>query len=158
MAESFTSKIIYKPGTTNVVAGALFRIKINNITNSDLEQSNSDQNTQHSAESSFENVIQETRKPLNEFQQQLLLTKGRYTIHESLNVFDKTRHIIKYDTPENLIEILREYLKPNITVGIHCNLEDLYHIQLPFKNNFTTNFFILKYFYKTWKIMKIKLL
>ncbi len=50
-------KIIYKPGTTNVVADALSRIKINNITNSDLEQSDSDQNTQHSAESSFENVI-----------------------------------------------------------------------------------------------------
>ncbi len=47
--ESFPPKIIYKFGTTNVVADAL--------SNSDLEQSNSDKNTQHSAESSFENVI-----------------------------------------------------------------------------------------------------
>jgi len=62
-------------------------IQINNITNSDVdvsEQSNSDQDTQHSAESSFENVIQETHKPLNQFKQQLLLTSGKYTIHESL--------------------------------------------------------------------------
>jgi len=33
-------------------------------------------------------------------------------------------------------KILREYPKPNITVGIHCTLEDLYHIQLQLKNNF----------------------
>ncbi len=37
--ESFTQKIIYKPGTTNVVADALSPIKINNITNNDIEQS-----------------------------------------------------------------------------------------------------------------------
>jgi len=74
---------------------ALSRIKIYNITSSDLfisEQLNSDQDTQHFAESSFENVIQETRKPINQFKQKLLLTRGRYAIHESLEVFDKTRH------------------------------------------------------------------
>jgi len=65
--ESSTPKIIYKHGTTNVVADALSRIQINNITDSDVEQSNSDQNTQHSAKCSLENVIQETRKPLNQF-------------------------------------------------------------------------------------------
>jgi len=91
--ESFTPKIIYKPGTTNVVADALSRIQINNITDSDVEQSNSDQNTQHSAKSSFENVIQEARKPLIQFKQQLLLTTGRFTIHESLEVFGRTRHL-----------------------------------------------------------------
>ncbi len=37
--ESYTPKIIYKPGTTNVVADALSPIKINNITNNDIEQS-----------------------------------------------------------------------------------------------------------------------
>ncbi len=147
--ESFTPKIKYKPGTTNVVADALSRIQINNITNSDInesEQSNSDQDTQHSAESSFENVIQETRKPLNQFKQQLLLTKGRYTIHESLVVFGKTRHIIEYDTVENLVTILREYLPPNITVGIHCSLEDLYHIQVSFRNSFTNKFLFTRIF------------
>jgi len=75
--ESLTPKIIYKPGTTNIVADALSRIQINNITNSDIdvsEQSNSDLDIQHSAESSYENVIRETRKPLNQFKQKLLLT------------------------------------------------------------------------------------
>jgi len=37
--ERFTAKIIYKPGTTNVVADALSQIQINNITDSDVEQS-----------------------------------------------------------------------------------------------------------------------
>jgi len=60
--ESCSFKIIYKPGATNVVADALSRIQINNKPESN--ESVSDQNTQHSVESSFENVIQETRKTL----------------------------------------------------------------------------------------------
>jgi len=124
--ESYSPKIIYKPGATNVVADALSRIQINILTKSN--ESVSDQNTQHSAESSsFENVIQETRIPLNQFKQQLLIATGRYTVHESINVFGNTRHIIEYDTPKNLISILREYISPNIT-GVHCTLEDFYRI------------------------------
>jgi len=41
--ESFTPKVIYKPGTTNVVAEALSRIQINNLT--DINESLSDQNS-----------------------------------------------------------------------------------------------------------------
>jgi len=73
--ESYFPKIIYKPGSTNVVADAVSRIQINNLT--DSNETFSDQNTQHSAESSFENVIQETRKPLNQFKQKLLIATGR---------------------------------------------------------------------------------
>jgi len=142
--ESYSPKIIYKPGSTNVVADALSRIQINNLT--DSNESVSDQNTQHSAESSFENVMQETRKPLNQFKQQLLIATGRYTIHEMVNIFGNTRHIIEFDTPENLVSILREYIPPNITIGIHCTLEDLYKIQNPLKENFTNKFLYTKIF------------
>jgi len=83
--ESFTPKVIYTPGITNVVADALSRIQINNLT--DSNESVSDLNTQYSAESSFENVTQETRKPLNQFKQQLQLATGRYTIHKSNYIF-----------------------------------------------------------------------
>jgi len=65
--KSYSPKIIYKPGSTNAVADALSRIQINNL--NDSNESASDQNTQHSAERSFKNVIQETRKPLNQFKQ-----------------------------------------------------------------------------------------
>jgi len=90
--ESYSPEIIYKPGSTNVVADALSRIQINNLT--DSNETLSDKNTQHSAESSFENVIQETRKPLNQFKQQLLIATGRYTIHEMVNIFGNTIHLI----------------------------------------------------------------
>jgi len=63
-----------------------------------------------------------------------------------LGVFDKTRHIIEYDTLENLVGILNYYLPPNRTVGIHCILEELYHIQLSLKNNFTNKFLFTKIF------------
>jgi len=62
--------------------GALSRMQIYNITNSDIdvsEQSNTDQDTQHSAESSFKNVI--LVQSINQFKQQLLLTTERNTIH-----------------------------------------------------------------------------
>jgi len=64
----------------------------------------------------------------------LLLATGRYTIHESINIFENTRHIIEFDTPENLISILREYIPYNLTVGIHCTLEDFYRIQKPLQD------------------------
>ncbi len=53
-----------------------------------------------------------------------------------------TRHIIEYDTPENLMGILRDYLPPNI----NCTLENLYHIKLLLKNNFTNKFRFTKIF------------
>jgi len=51
-----------------------------------------------------------------------------------------TRHIFEYDTVENLVIMFREYLPPYVTVAIHCSLEDLYHIQVSLKNNFTNKF------------------
>ncbi len=53
---SFTLIIKYQP--TNVVDDALSRIQIsNNLTETDLSDNRSKDNTIHSAESSFENVI-----------------------------------------------------------------------------------------------------
>lgn len=145
--EEFSPKIFYKPGSTNVVADALSRVIINNITNTDNEEEiSSDNETIHSAESSYETVIHETNKPLNQFKQQLLISKNKFTIHEKYDVFNKTRHIIEYDTVENLIIILKEFLQPNLTTGIHCSPEDLYEIQSPIKNTFTNKFLYTKKF------------
>jgi len=82
---------------------------------------------------------------LNQFKQQLLIATGRYTIHEMVNIFGNTRHIIEFDTPENLVSILREYIPPNITIGIHCTLEDLYKIQIHLKKISRINSYIQKY-------------
>jgi len=144
--DGYSPKIIFKPGSTNVVADVFSRIQINNLT--DNNESVSDQNTQHSAESSFDNVIRETRKPLNQCKQQLLIATGKYTIHETANIFGNTRHIIEFDTPENLLSILREYIPPNIAIGVHCTLEDFYKIHNPLKENFTNKFQYTKIFVK----------
>jgi len=63
-----------------------------------------------------------------------------------VNIFGNTRHIIEFDTPENLVSILREYIPPNITIGVHCTLEDLYKIQIPPKETFTNKFLYTKIF------------
>jgi len=76
----------------------------------------------------------------------LLLATGRYTIQESINIFENTRHITKFDTPENLISILREYIPPNLAVGIHCTLEDFYRIKKPLKDNFVNKFLYTRIF------------
>ncbi len=41
---------------------------------------------------------------------------------------------------------MREYIQPNVTVGLHCTLEDLYIIQKPLKNNFVNKFLFTRIF------------
>jgi len=60
--ESYSLKIIHKLGAKNVVADALLSIQVNHLTES--IESVSGQNTQHSAKSSFANVIQKILKPI----------------------------------------------------------------------------------------------
>ncbi len=62
--ESFSPKILYKPGTINVVADALSRIEINNITEEEEDVESTDYGTQHSAESSFSNIMAKQKNPL----------------------------------------------------------------------------------------------
>jgi len=76
----------------------------------------------------------------------LLIATGQYTIHETVTISGSTRHIIEFDIPENFVSILREYIPPNITIGVHCTLEDLYKIQNPLKENFTIKFLFTKIF------------
>lgn len=138
--EEFAPKMVYKPGTTNVVADALSRQFLNN-----LSDSTTISGTQHSAESSDNVQIQETKKPLNQFKQQILLSKAEFTIHEQVKNFDKTRHIIEYDNLENLVTILKELLQPGI-VAIYCTPEDLYEVKQKLKETFSNRFLYTKIF------------
>jgi len=45
-----------------------------------------------------------------------------------------------------LISILREYIPPNLTVGIHCTLENLYRIKKQLKDNFVNKFLYTRIF------------
>lgn len=115
--EEFSPKIIYKPGATNVVADALSRQILNNITSSEESDRSGDSvtNTQHSAESSDEYHIHETKKPLNHFKQQILINDGaRITVLETISYFNNKRFLIEYDIPQNIIGVLKEYINPKI--------------------------------------------
>jgi len=63
-------------------------------------------------------------------------------MYESLEVFDKRRRIIEYDTVESLLTILREYRPLNITAETHCCLEELYIIQVSLKKMLLTSMFL----------------
>lgn len=139
--EEFSPKIIYKPGVHNIVADALSRQYLNNI--SDEESLHS---TQHSTESSDDFNIPEISKPLNEFKQQILLCKANFTIHEMIITFGRTRHIIEYDTRENLKTILLEFIKPNLVTCIHCTAEDLNDFKETINGIFTNKFVYTKIF------------
>ncbi len=41
---------------------------------------------------------------------------------------------------------MREYIQLNVTVGLHCTLEDLYIIQKPLKDNFVNKFLFTRIF------------
>lgn len=139
--EEFSPKLVYKPGITNIVADALSRQILNN-----LSDDSSVEGTQHSAESSDNNFIPETRKPLNEFKQQILLSRNNFTIHESITNFNRTRHIIEYDSRENLLTILKEFLQPNLVTAIYCTLEDLYDFKETVRNVFSNKFVFTQIF------------
>lgn len=139
--EEYSPKFVYKPGTTNVVADALSRQILNNITDNESLES-----TQHSAESSETIDIPETAKPLNEFKEQILLHKTGFSKYDSLVIFDKTRHIIDFDTRETLKTILFRILKPNFVTAIHCNAEDLYEFKETIKGLFTNRFIYTRIF------------
>lgn len=51
------------------------------------------------------------------------------TINEQIHPFGNTRHILEYDTIENLMTILKEFLRPNIKTGIDSSVEDLCEIK-----------------------------
>jgi len=53
-----------------------------------------------------------------------------------------------------LLSILREYIPPNLTVGIHCTLEDFYRIQKPLKDNFVNKFLYTRIFFQDVKNSK----
>uniref|UniRef100_A0A0K8W058 RNA-directed DNA polymerase n=1 Tax=Bactrocera latifrons TaxID=174628 RepID=A0A0K8W058_BACLA len=137
--EEFSPKFVYQPGKTNVVADALSRLQLNHL-------SNESEDSEHSAQSSENNQIQETQKPLNQFKQQIILSKNRFTIHELIKIFGNKWHLIEYDTVENLMTILKEYIQPKLVTAIHCTVEDLHEIQEALKQTFQNKFVFTKLF------------
>lgn len=121
--EEFSPKFVYKPGRDNVVADALSRQFLNNMSDTDA--------TAHS-ESSLSNTIKTIQYPVNQFKRQFILTKGDH-YHQSTKIIfqKKIRYTINYDTIVNLLHNLKKLVNPSVTNALCCDLPTLSEIQGP---------------------------
>lgn len=137
--EEYNYELRYKPGRTNVVADALSRVPMELNTSDD--QVNSLTPTQHSAESSSENLIPSVETPVNVFKNQLFMSIDDTPSYEFKIVFPGVhRHIIKephYDD-QNLLNILKKYLNPSVINGIKTPERVMGKIQILYPDHFAS--------------------
>lgn len=110
--EEYNYELVYKPGSSNVVADALSRPPIATI--------NSLTPTIHSSDSSSENLIPSVEAPINSFRNQLFIEQTAEPSYEFKVIFPLYhRHIVKGPdfSQELLIDILKRYLNPTV---INC--------------------------------------
>lgn len=120
--DEFNAKLIYKPGKENIVADALSRQYLNTIDDASVE-------TIHSEESST-NTIERTEKPVNCFRNQILIEEGVEPQRRTFIIFGKkTRHLITFQTNDDLIQLLQEAVKVDVVNAIKCDLHTLARFQ-----------------------------
>lgn len=131
--EDFKYELLYKPGSTNVVADALSRIP------QEASHINSMTATQHSDESSSQNLIQFTDAPLNAFKNQIIISSEDTPSYKFEIVFPTYhRHTISEPaiSADSLTNILKKYLNPSVTNCIKTTDKILGKIQEVFSGNF----------------------
>lgn len=127
--------MVYKPGSQNIVADALSRQQINQLTDSE---------SQHSQLSSPTETIRRVGTSLNHFNNQIIIQTNNGLVRiESKNIFGKFRHTIYFTTIEQLISDIKGVLHPNNINAIITTEEILYQIKTTLVQTFpTTNFVI----------------
>lgn len=131
--EDYKYELLYKPGSTNVVADALSRIP------QGVSHINSLTATQHSDESSPQDLIQYTDAPLNAFKNQIIISQEEMTSYKFDTIFPQYhRHTLELsDTSEsNLLDNLKKCLNPSVTNCIKTSDEILGKLQEIFSTNF----------------------
>ncbi|CAD7012878.1 unnamed protein product [Ceratitis capitata] len=136
--EEYNHELYFKPGTTNVVADALSRMP--------PEPINSLSITQHSDESSSDNLIWHVESPINVFKNQLFLNSGPNSTYQFQIIFPTYhRHVIEEPdySPRVLINLLKRYLNPSVINCIRTDertmgkIQEIYPIHF---NNYKTRF------------------
>lgn len=131
----FSPKFNYKPGKENVVADALSRQYMNNFSNTDSE-------TVHS-EISFSKTIKSITAPVNQFTNQLIISKASVDNKITKILFQQyKRHIINYSNIQQLLLTLQNCVNPRAVNAIHCDLSTLAEIQNEVLDHFPSIKFI----------------
>lgn len=131
--EDFKYELLYKPGSTNVVADALSRP-------AEVSQVNSMTATQHSDETSSHNLIQFTDVPINVFKNQIILSSvGERSYNFEITFPTYHRHTITEPdiSSDNLIKLLKKHLNPSVTNCIKTTDNILGKLQEIFSDHFS---------------------
>lgn len=139
--EEHDHEIFYKKGTSNTVADALSRIKIQNI-NKSYPQLNSLTPTLHSSDNDDNSYIPSTESPINVFKNQLIFKIDSRSSYNFQNIFGTNkRHIFSepYFSKEFLEQKLKEYLAPNVLNGILTSEPIMSVIQEIYKDTYDPN-------------------
>lgn len=120
------ARIFYKPGKNNLVADALSRQQLNVVEEQEPESCAA---TIHS-ELSLTHTIESTDKPVNCFQNQIILEEARSHWKRTFILFgNKRRHSINFSCKQALLEELANIIIPNGVNAFHCDLHTLALIQ-----------------------------
>lgn len=137
--EEFGANMEYKPGNQNIVADALSRINIpaEKINSSSLVSSD------HSIQSSPLEQIPKTHKAVNNFRNQLHITRSDADETIGMTVFPNYHvHTIKFTSIENLLSHLTHVVSAQKINAIHTTEETFFEIKNHIKEKFPTLKFV----------------